>query len=118
MLLSALLELMEHKLYSSISIKELAECAGLDRKKLLSKFHFERGGVVSAAPGDVPGIYKRTEEIAAAYFVCGTKPYFQICVQHRHFFMLLKKNNFGDFGMLQSAGWRAVQRKVQKKWCG
>lgn len=29
MLLSALLDLMEHKLYSSISIRESAECAGL-----------------------------------------------------------------------------------------
>lgn len=38
MLLIALLELIEHKLYSSISIKELAECAGLDRKTFYRNF--------------------------------------------------------------------------------
>ena len=38
MLLNALLELMEKKAYSSISIKELAECAGLDRKTFYRNF--------------------------------------------------------------------------------
>ena len=38
MILKALLELMECKAYNSISIKELAECAGLDRKTFYRNF--------------------------------------------------------------------------------
>ena len=93
MLLNALLELMEKKAYSSISIKELAECAGLDRKTFYRNFDSKE-----------EVLYLRLQEMCQLYIkelrglprltsYAGTKAYFEICMQQVHFFMLLKKNN-------------------------
>lgn len=93
MLLIALLELMEYKPYSSISIKELAECAGLDRKTFYRNFT-SKEEVLCLRLQEMCQVYiKELRGLPRLTSYAGTKAYFQICSQHLHFFMLLKKNN-------------------------
>lgn len=101
MILKALLELMERKAYHSISIKELAEYAGLDRKTFYRNFK-SKEDVLYLRLHKLCQLYrKELEKLPQFTLYSITKAYFLICKQDADFFMLLKKNDLLPLALMK-----------------
>lgn len=101
MILKALLELMECKAYNSISIKELAECAGLDRKTFYRNFK-SKEEVLYLRLHELCQLYiKELKKLPQFTSYTVSKAYFLICRQNADFFMLLKKNDLLPLALLK-----------------
>lgn len=85
MILKALLELMECKAYNSISIKELAECAGLDRKTFYRNFK-SKEEVLYLRLHELCQLYiKELKKLPQFTSYTVSKAYFLICRQNADF---------------------------------
>lgn len=90
--LEALLQLMEHKEYAKITITELAQKAGLDRKTFYRNFDTKedilRLYLDHACEDYIANLRKET--VLTTYTVA--RAYFRTCLAHIHFFCLLDDN--------------------------
>jgi len=84
-----------------LTIKEIAERAGLDRKTFYRHFH-SKEEVLYLQLQDLCQIYieelKELPELSA-YLI--TKSYFSICAQYSHFFKLLERNELLSLVLLK-----------------
>lgn len=92
-ILKALLELMEEKDYQSISIKELAERADLDRKTFYRNFQSKDEVIIMKLQELCERYIEELQALPQLSTHDGTKAYFNICIAHAHFFQLLRRNN-------------------------
>lgn len=100
-MLDALLNLMEEKDFHSISITELSERAGLDRKTFYRNFR-SKEDVLFLKLHELCQLYiEKLQELSQISAYTLSKAYFDICVSNIHFLTLLNRHNLLPLALLK-----------------
>lgn len=91
-LLSALIELMREKSFQSISIKELATRAGLDRKTFYRHFKTKEDVLGLLVKEACDNYIAKLKELPALTSSEIAKSYFSICEQYKDYLCLINSN--------------------------
>lgn len=100
-ILEALLNLMEEKNFSSITIKELSERADLDRKTFYRNFR-SKEEVLFLQLQELCQLYvEKLQELSEFTAYTLSKAYFDICKSHIRFLLLLNRHNLLPLALLK-----------------
>lgn len=100
-IVSALLSLMDEKDFNAISIKELAERAGLDRKTFYRNFHTKEEVLFLKLQGLCQLYIEKLQALPHISAYTLSKAYFDICASNVHFFLLLNRHNLLPLALLK-----------------